>query len=773
MPKKLLRVLVLLIPIMLLLSSFGPAAAKILHNGQPRFDESYMTIVTGPAAQRAAFEACTVEMLPDMLTWTEITALMDHNQLLVSSPGYHYCYIAINNRDYVPDDYGQPDAGRSLDPCNWTAFRQALAWAGLDLAQKATAINQIYGGPAVTAVNNPVPPALGYWSNTALDDPGANYTKAWEILTTAGFNESGGLLYTPSGHVVRDSIEVLSPASAPTSRDFTQKWVDQWNDFFDNYANVTNCNFWNNPIASGTLSDRIWLLRNFDLYFLCWGLGRFPDYLYDFFHSGMEGVDGNNAMAIMNEDLDEQLEILKWGTVLEDKIDAAWEAQRLLVEELVPCVYLYSRTYYTAFKNYTYYEPTNPDYLVNYVNMKGQGADNGWTWNLMHWNGTADGGMLKYCLTGEIYDLHPGWASWAYEWDILNRVLDGLLALTPDTVEDLPWIACDWSAEPWSWPELGVTDGQKVRFQIRDGVLWHDLKPVTVYDIQFALSFLSNYPRYGSIFQYLMWSQIVDPCTIDIYLNTTSQWILYDLAGVALMFPEHIYGPDGWLVDHGYDPVNAEVWDIEYNVGEAVTALVGCGPYVFDSWDPATSVIHIVKFEHYWVDSPLKANIIQPQRVDPDAIFDYQIELVNTGSEDDTTGAIVSAVISQIDVTRDGEFLFTIPGPIPLGSFRSYLSMVYHIALEAGIHYIDVHVIAYGEIYDEYQCPVWVTIKQDVNLDIWVGTDDIFTAAKAFASAPPPDPASDRWDERCDMNDDFYVGIDDIFEIARNFGWGI
>jgi peptide/nickel transport system substrate-binding protein len=773
MAKNLFKMLALLIPIMLLLSSIGSATAAIQHYGQPRFDDAYLVTITTPSAERAAFEACTVEMLPDMLTWVDITALMAENQIMYASPGYHYCHIDINCRDYVPDDAGQPDAGRSLDPLNWTAFRQALAWAGLNLAQKAAAINDIYGGPAVTAVNNPVPPALGYWSNTALLDPGGDNVKAAQILTAAGFTISGGKLYTPSGYLVRDTIELISPsaAEAPTSTAFCQKWVDQWNAFFGTYLGLTNCAFINNPIATSTLIERAFTLRNFDLYFLCWGLGRFPDYLYDFYHSSQEGPDQNNAAGIKDAALDAQLEILKWGTDHAAKVAAAWEAQELIVEDLVPSVFLYSRTYYNAFKNYTYYDSGNPNYLVNMINMPGYGADNSWTWGLMHWSTSATGGTLKYCNTGNVEELHPGWATWTYEWNILNRVLDGLLNLNPYTITDIPWIASSWKSEPFSWPELGVTAGQKITFQIRDGVLWHDLEPVTVYDIQFALKFLPNFPRYSAIWQYLLWSQVVDPCTIDIYLNTTSQFIIYDLAGVALMFPEHIYGPDGWLVNHGYDPINADVWAIPYTVGDARKALVGCGPYVFDYFDPSIGVAYIVKFNHYFVDGPLKQSFIMPQRVDPDTTFEFSVQIINTGSKDEDTGELVPAVIDHIDITLDGEPLFTIAGFV-LQPFTNRTFGPYAIDLPAGQHYLDCHTVAYGETYDNYEGPTWITLKEDVTLDIYVGIDDIFAAAHAFGSQPPPFPGYERWDERCDMNADYYIGIDDIFDIAHHFGWG-
>ncbi|MEM1589128.1 MAG: ABC transporter substrate-binding protein [Candidatus Bathyarchaeia archaeon] len=768
--RKALFSLIVILMISILVMSTGPVFAKIEHYGHPRLDEAYMKVVLTPDAQCASFEACDVEMLPDMITRTHILKLMRENQILLASPGYHYCYIAMNCRDYVPCDYNQPDCGRPLAPLNWTDFRQALAWAGLSMAEKEQAILEIYGGPIVTPVCSPVPPIYGFWYNDALVCPGCNFTKAWEILQASGFYIQDGLLYQPNGNPVRDEIEVLSPAPAPTSVAFTQKWVDKWNKFFGEYLGVTNCKFKNNPIATDTLIERAFDYRNFDLYFLCWGLGRYPDYLYDFFHSSMEGPGNNNAPGIKDPTLDHYLEILKWGTVREEKIQACHIAQKLLVEDLVPCVYLYSRTYYTAFKNYTYYNPADPRHLVNMVNMKGLGADNGWTWALMHWNTAPTGGMLKYCLTGNVYEFHPGWAEWAYEWDVLNRVLDGLLALNPYTLEDIPWIAGSWSIEPFEWEPLNVY-GQKIRFTIREGVLWHDYKPVTVEDIKFAMDFIKNFPRYESIWQYILWSQIVDPYTIDIYLNTTSQFIYADLAGIALMFPKHIYGPGGWLETHGYDPINAEVWTIDYNVGEARKALVGCGPYVFDYFDPTTNIVHVVKFTKYWVDGPLKQDFIMPARIDPDQTFLYNVTIINTGSIDEETGEIVPAVIDGIKIYVDGMLELEIAGPIVLGPFESKTFGPYELELEPGLHEIKCETYAYEELYDTYTKKVWATLKQDINLDIYVGIDDIFAAAKAFGSQPPPFPGHERWDERCDINGDYYVGIDDIFAIARKFGW--
>jgi ABC-type transport system substrate-binding protein len=733
-----------------------------------------MKVIQNPDAATLAFQTCEVEFLPDMIRWANVRKLTLEGNLMLASLGYHYCYIAFNCRDYVPDDAGQPDAGRPLAPLNWTDFRQALVWSGLSHDEKTSAIVQIYGGPIVTATDSPVPPSLGIWHWEPPYYPGCNYTYAWELLEASGFYIFEGLLYQPNGVVVRDEIEVLSPAGTPTSNAFTQKWVDKWNDFFGNYLAVTNCVFVHNMVDfGGELVPRAFTYRNFDAYFLCWSLGRFPDYLYDFFHSSQDFPDSNNAPGLRDPVLDHLLEIVKWGTVYEEKIEAAYEAQRLLVFEDCPTVELYSRTYFNAFKNYyNYTGGASTKALVNGVNQYGAGADNGWTWNLMHWNDAPTGGTVKYVLGSALVHLHPGWATSAYEWDVLNRLFDGMLG-TDLVMADTPGCACSWSVEPFVWEPLNVYEGQKVRFQLREGLLWHDLTPVTVNDIQFALSFLPNFPRYQPIWDYLLWSQIVDPCTIDIYLNTTSQWILYDLAGVSLLFPEHMYGPSGWLVAHGYNPVNAAVDTITYTVGEAKKALIGCGPFVFDYYDPGTTIAHVIKFQHYWVNSPVKVYIAQPQVVDPCETFEYYVIVFNLGTKDVLTGELTPFVIDHIDLTEDGIVVDTIYGPMPLEPFQWITFGPFTAHFDKGPHYLDAHVYESGvpEPIDSYNCPIWATLKMDVTLDFYIGIDDIFAAASAFGSQPPPFPGYERWDERCDINGDFYVGIDDIFSIAVEFGW--
>jgi peptide/nickel transport system substrate-binding protein len=757
------------------LAFLAPVYATIDRVAMPRMDEVFMKVISDPDAATTAFQNAETDFYPDMIRTANIEKLQNESHTILPMAGFHMCYLGLNTRDYVPDDAGQPDAGKALAPMNWTNFRQGLAWAGLSNAEKADAILEIYEGPVNVPLGTVIPPALGVWHDPTVPTPGCNFTKAWEDMEASGFYIVGDLLYQPNDVVVRDEIEVESPSEAPTSVAFTQKFVDKWNLFFDTYLGITNCNILHTIEPFGTEVQNAFIYRNFDAYFLCWGLGRFPDYLYDFFHSSMEGIDNYNTPGMDDPELDALLEILKFGLVYPEKIAACHLAQYKIVVELVPYVCIYSRTYYTAFAN-----RGGGHYLTNMVNQGGYGADNFWTWTLFHWADIPVGGTVAYTLGAHLDDLHPGTASSAYEWDVLGLALDALIAVTPD-LGDLPWIAGSWTVESFDWAPLNIYDGTKVTFQLREGVKWHDGEDVTVDDVAFAWEFMKNFGRYTAIWQDFAWSEIVDPCTIIAYMNVTSQWILYDLAGLALYFPEHIYSHPPVAGPYaGTPPEDAPVWEIPYEdwqgyappaiplMVEGMKAVVGCGPYVFDYYDPTTEIVHMVKYPDYWVDIAIWQNFItEKQRYDPGEEIEYYVELVNGGTK--VAGVLQEVFIDFVELTVDGAVVDVIPGPIVIDPFDTsgLIGPFYHTFVTKGEHYLDCHTYEEGTLVDEYIFPIYVTIEADLNYDYVVDIFDIVIVGLAFGSVP----GDANWNEAADINGDFVVDIFDIVIVALNFGW--
>lgn len=789
MNKRIIEFLALSLLLATVLTMTLPVSAAIQNYAMPRMDEVWLVRIDDPTVATTAFQTGTVDMLSGMIMWSNIQKLTTEGNTIISAPAFHYCYMGINCRNYVPSDYGQPDAGRALAPLNWTGFRQALGWSGMDAATKSAWISTIHGGPINTPQSTVVPPSLGVWFDPTVVAPGGNNVTAAAALTADGFTIVGGKLIQPNGVEARATISVLGPSTSPTSSKWTNAWVNQWNNFFSGYLGVTNCHFVANLIPSETMPA--FYYRDHDIYFLCWGLGRFPDFLYDFFYSGEDYPGSNNSPGIYNATLDAELYYLKYGLDYSTKLADCHAAQHLLVEQLCPYVPIYSRTYYCAFKDFSHYTSTAKK-LTNMVNEYGYGPDNGWTWNLMHWNTSDTGGSFKYCVGGIVENLHPGWSTWTYEWSILNPLYDGLISVRPD-LGDAPSAACSWTVESFNWPPLGIYDGTKVTFHLRSDMKWQDGVPVTVQDIQFVLGsgsggtgwngsgFLRNFPRYGAIYEYLGWTQIVDPCTIEVYMNVTSQWTLYDLAGVALMFPQHIYDPvSGWLAKHGYDPINCQPGTIitDYpsgspymtTPGKNLTALIGSGAYMFDYYDYTTMTGHLVKNPNYWINHSIKANIIQPQRVDPLAPFTYSVEIVNMGTKDTVTGNLVPITIDWIDVTNStsGTIIKTITGPFVINPFDYLVLGPYTYSFPRGLQQLDCHVYADGgKSFDNYTCPMWITIKQDTNLDFKVEGKDLGAVGGAFGSYP----GHTRWASTTDTNNDYKIDGKDLGDVAGHFGW--
>jgi len=742
----------------------------------PRFDQITACVADWDTAWQM-FLNCTIDFLPDVdRDVAEEAASLGHGT--VSWPTTHVGFIGINCRDYVPDDVGQPGAGRSLAPLNWSEFRQALAWAGLSMEEKECFLDYVFGPGAVNPCSSIAPQFFGGWHNPIFP-PGGNYTKAWEILQNAGFYISDSILYQPNGVPVRDEIHVLSPVEIPCLVEF----VD----------------FVHDVVPLNTLLEKVFYERDFDLFSLYLDTGIFPDLLYDWFHSSQGFPQGGNCYGIANTTLDELLEKLKFGLNHEEKVEACQQAQKLIVEELVPVLCCYRKVGWAVFKR-GYDIPDPPVSIMNLINMRLVGPDNDWTWNLAHWNTSVSGGEVGYYLgVQEPDNLHPGGVDDDCEWWILDRCMDEPRVLNPDLI-DVPWIAVNWTLEPFNWPPLGIFNGTAFTMRIRDDVYWQDGWPLTAEDIRFSWNFMKNFPHLYPIYRYILWIEIHDPNTITAYLNITSQWYIYDLIKYALVFPKHIYNPE-WHPTR--DPVNDPVWTISWQdwmsdytgfipqeVGNwrpgdpppsgltDLKALVGCGPYYFVTYAPIGEYVSgyaiLKKNPNYWVKSPVIAGINIPGRIDPETDYPFKVIIENAGAKKETTGELGPVLVEYFEVYVDGTPMYTgnVNEQIYPFEYANYSVPGYVLNLPCGFYNVTLKVYEkdIAEPITITYKKICVTLREDLNYDIYVGIDDIVRAAEAFGSQPPPFPGCERWDERADLNDDFYVGIDDIVDIAEDFG---
>ncbi|HAZ11660.1 MAG: peptide ABC transporter substrate-binding protein [Bdellovibrionales bacterium GWA2_49_15] len=87
------------------------------------------------------------------------------------------------------------------------------------------------------------------------------------------------------------------------------------------------------------------------------------------------------------------------------------------------------------------------------------------------------GGTFLYNLESVPTTMHPLSSTDAYGQVVQDYVLDSLAQRHPDTYEWVPAMASSWTISK---------DGKVFEFVLRDGVKWHDGKPLTAEDVKFS-----------------------------------------------------------------------------------------------------------------------------------------------------------------------------------------------------------------------------------------------------------------------------------------------
>ncbi len=165
----------------------------------------------------------------------------------------------------------------------------------------------------------------------------------------------------------------------------------------------------------------------------------------------------------------------------------------------------------------------------------------------------------------------------------LNQVCEGLVRFKPGTLLIEPWLAESFQVSE---------DGLSIRFELREGVRFHDGTPLNAETAAFSFhrQMDRNHPGHlpGALFQY--WNYLYDditevetagPMTLRFGLKQPNATLLYSLAS----FPAYLISPQA-LRDYGEDMVRHPV---------------GTGPYKFVGWEPNQAIV-FEKFEDYWAE---------------------------------------------------------------------------------------------------------------------------------------------------------------------------
>jgi peptide/nickel transport system substrate-binding protein len=547
-------------------------------------------------------------MWPDLIRTSDIEGLGAEGKHITDSPGFHMGHFGFNCRVPLTGDPNFRHAVTLAFPkdrliASIYKYIVGKIWSNVAIAQGGFVNPSVYRGDY--NLGDPVTSPAGERSTCG-------------ILKAAGYTwDAGESKWQMPGSTdyMRDLI-VYSPTYevAPTSAELAALWCAE--------CNKVGIPMIHTPFEFWDYIVKVFEEQDFDCYLIFWGLGRFPDHLFDFCHSSRNIPWGYNNPGIMNDDLDAAVEdiIYSLDTTLATQLAASHEAQRILnggtiadpmpvpvdpLDELYKTtawayIPVYSRVYFNAFQ---------PE-LEGIINPLGYGSDNGATFMNARWPGDVRPGdvdnTLIYCNGEEPETLNPCQAGTVYAWNVLNRMLDGLMDVNPYSLGDIGSMAT-------SWEITETVDGMDVTFQLRDDVYWHCGNQYTAYDAKFNWEYLrdNEVPRYLSSVEIITDVTVVNDFEVVVSCDEASIFRLYDIAGTAALLPP-------WVWAHiSDDPLTPENEILTYDPTANTTAPTGAGPlfgtavcpnqlygtgaFTYVSWDVSTGNVELAANRAYYV----------------------------------------------------------------------------------------------------------------------------------------------------------------------------
>ena len=186
------------------------------------------------------------------------------------------------------------------------------------------------------------------------------------------------------------------------------------------------------------------------------------------------------------------------------------------------------------------------------------------------------GGTLTWVVRQEPAAFVPLATTAGSSTDLGPKVVEGLLTYDRE-LNPLPLLATAWSISP---------DGLEYRFQLREGVQWHDGQPFTADDVVFSIEALKAVnPRGRVTFANLASASAPDAHTVVLKLSKPAPYLITALAAAeSPIVPKHLYEGK----DIATNPLN--------------NAPIGTGPFLFKEWVKGSHV-QLVRNPNYW-DKP-------------------------------------------------------------------------------------------------------------------------------------------------------------------------
>ncbi len=355
---------------------------------------------------------------------------------------------------------------------------------------------------------------------------------------------------------------------------------------------------------------------DYDAYTIGWS-GRVerldPDmFIHSINHSSNAVAGANNTSRYVNPEFDDLADAQRREMDIEARREIVWQAQRILAED-IPRVTLYSRA------NVQTYDRTR---FSNMVNMSGEGLFNEWSPMVME--PVSDDYTVPIVASNvNITNLNPFAARSVYDWRNLRLIYDKLVRLSPE-VEPRPWAATGWQ----------IVDDTTIDVELREGMSFHDGRPVTVEDVVWSYQTWMDLPEsyFASFTNPIASVEDVGNNTIRFVLEEPyAPFITTTLTQIPIL-PRHIW---------------QDVGDVTQYANETP---VGSGPFQFVRFRTGEELV-TERFDDYFEPPKIEGYIFKIYASPEGVLTDLELANVDVISYD-----LIPAHINQIKDNEGGRF---------------------------------------------------------------------------------------------------------------------
>lgn len=320
-------------------------------------------------------------------------------------------------------------------------------------------------------------------------------------------------------------------------------------------------------------SDAVWYNRDtWDL--TMWQMVGRPErsdpdeLIYNLFHSSTS-EKGYNFVGYVNQEYDQIAE--------QQRVTANRDDRKVLIDRLQDIVnedqvyaFLVHPLKTFAFDKTVWDESST-------IEQPGLGIKNFWTYSNIAPLGDQRDMILN--SSDELNAINPFYISGATDSWITELIWDRMMRIGPTGLAE------PWAAESVEWSD----DAKSCTIKLRDGMMWHDGKPVTTDDVVFSFTAPVKFaPMYKPFVDGIANIEVVDDSTIRFELSEPNAAFETSTLAKLNLVPKHVWEP---LLAALEDGGNAE------SILEE--SRIGSGPFKFNRWKTQQEVVLDANADHW------------------------------------------------------------------------------------------------------------------------------------------------------------------------------